>query len=91
MITTFQRPQEENVSSQLMDTMNGKITVIKKPYFIQLGDGELIYLAGIWRKELQNDKKQVFSIITRHANSKIKHIHNRMPIILNLNEALVYG
>ena len=63
----------------------------KKPYFIQLGDGELIYLAGIWRKELQNDKKvRVFSIITRHANSKIKHIHNRMPIILNLNEAFEY-
>jgi len=63
----------------------------KKPYFIQLGDGELIYLAGIWRKELQNHKKvRVFSIITRHANSKIKHIHNRMPIILNLNEAFEY-
>ena len=63
----------------------------KKPYFIQLGDGELIYLAGIWRKELQNDKTvRVFSIITRHANSKIKHIHNRMPIILNLNEAFEY-
>ena len=23
----------------------------KIPYFVQLGDGELIYLAGIWRKE----------------------------------------
>ena len=61
----------------------------KIPYFIQLGDGELIYLAGIWRKELKDDKKvRVFSIITRHADSKIKHIHNRMPIILNSNEAL---
>ena len=40
--------------------MNGKITVIKKPYFIQLGDGELIYLAGIWRKELKDDKKVRF-------------------------------
>ena len=63
----------------------------KIPYFIQLGDGELIYLAGIWRKELKGDKKvRVFSIITRHADSKIKHIHNRMPIILNSNEASDY-
>ena len=63
----------------------------KIPYFIQLGDGELIYLAGIWRKELKGDKKvRVFSIITRHADSKIKHIHNRMPIILNANEAFEY-
>jgi len=63
----------------------------KIPYFIQLGDGELIYLAGIWRKELKDDKKvRVFSIITRHADSKIKHIHNRMPIILNSNEASEY-
>ena len=63
----------------------------KIPYFIQLGDGELIYLAGIWRKELKGDKKvRVFSIITRHADSKIKHIHNRMPIILNSNEASEY-
>ena len=63
----------------------------KIPYFIQLGDGELIYLAGIWRKELKGDKKvRVFSIITCHADSKIKHIHNRMPIILNLNEAFGY-
>ena len=63
----------------------------KIPYFIQLGDGELIYLAGIWRKELKGDKKvRVFSIITCNADSKIKHIHNRMPIILNLNEAFGY-
>jgi len=63
----------------------------KIPYFIQLGDGELIYLAGIWRKELKGDKKvRVFSIITCNADSKIKHIHNRMPIMLNLNEAFGY-
>ena len=63
----------------------------KIPYFIQLGDGELIYLAGIWRKEFKGEKKvRVFSILTCHADSKIKHIHSRMPIILNLNEAFGY-
>ena len=49
--------QKENVSFQLMVIMNGNNGNQKIPYFIQLGDGELIYLAGIWRKELKDDKK----------------------------------
>ncbi|MDC1185213.1 SOS response-associated peptidase, partial [Alphaproteobacteria bacterium] len=54
----------------------------KKPYFIQLGAGELIYLAGVWRKEKYNDdKRRVFSIITKAANSKINKIHHRMPVV----------
>ena len=63
----------------------------KKPYFIQLGAGELIYLAGVWRKEKYNDvKRRVFSIITKAANSKINKIHHRMPVILNTNNAQDY-
>jgi len=63
----------------------------KKPYFVKLGDGELIYFAGIWRKENhKNDKKRVFSIITKEANKTINKIHHRMPITLNTNNALEY-
>ena len=63
----------------------------KKPYFIQLGAGELIYLAGVWRKEKYNDdKRRVFSIITKAANSKINKIHHRMPVVLNTNNAQDY-
>ena len=63
----------------------------KKPYFIQLGAGELIYFAGVWRKEKYNDdKRRVFSIITKAANSKINKIHHRMPIVLNANNAQDY-
>ena len=63
----------------------------KKPYFIQLGAGELIYLAGVWRKEkYNNDKRRVFSIITKAANSKINKIHHRMPVVLNTNNAQDY-
>ena len=63
----------------------------KKPYFIQLGAGELIYLAGVWRKEKYNDdKRRVFSIITKAANSKINKIHHRMPVVLNANNAQDY-
>ena len=58
----------------------------KKPYLIQLGCGELIYFAGVWRKEKYNDDKQrVFSIITKAANKKINEIHHRMPVVLNPN------
>ena len=63
----------------------------KKPYFIQLGDGELIYFAGIWRKEKYKDqKRRVFSIITKSANKKINEIHHRMPVVLNANNAQDY-
>ena len=63
----------------------------KKPYFIKLGDGELIYFAGVWRKEKYNDdKRRVFSIITKAANKKINEIHHRMPVVLNANDAQDY-
>ena len=63
----------------------------KKPYLIQLGDGELIYFAGVWRKEKYNDdKRRVFSIITKAANKKINEIHHRMPVVLNTNNAQDY-
>ena len=63
----------------------------KKPYLIQLGDGELIYFAGLWRKEKYNDdKRRVFSIITKAANKKINEIHHRMPVVLNANNAQDY-
>ncbi len=63
----------------------------KKPYYIQLGAGELIYFAGVWRKEKYNeDKRRVFSIITKAANSNINKIHHRMPVVLNANAAQDY-
>ena len=43
----------------------------KKPYLIKLGDGELIYFAGVWRKEKYNDdNRRVFSIITKFLFKK---------------------
>ena len=63
----------------------------KKPYYIQLGDGELIYFAGVWRKEkYNNDKRRVFSIITKAADTNINKIHHRMPLVLNANAAQDY-
>lgn len=63
----------------------------KKPYYIKLRDSELIYLAGIWRKEIVNNQNtRVFSIITKEASSIIADIHDRMPFILDANNAIKY-
>ena len=63
----------------------------KKPFYIKLGDSELIFLAGIWRKEIINNQKiRVFSIITKEANILTLDIHHRMPMILNANNAIHY-
>ena len=62
----------------------------KIPYYHHCGD-ELIYFAGIWRKEKHKDqKRRVFSIITKSANKKINEIHHRMPVVLNANNAQDY-
>ena len=51
----------------------------------------MIYFAGVWRKEKYNDdKRRVFSIITKAANKKINEIHQRMPVVLNANNAQHY-
>ena len=63
----------------------------KIPYFINIPELENIFLAGIWRIEDRNEiKTPVCCIITKEANNKITFIHNRMPIIFSLNEALIY-
>ena len=51
----------------------------------------MIYFAGVWRKEkYNNDKRRVFSIITKAANLNINKIHHRMPLVLNANAAQDY-
>ena len=48
-------------------------------YAIQPVDGQLFYMAGIYRIE---DGRPVFSILTRNPADNIAFIHNRMPVIL---------
>ena len=44
----------------------------------------------MWRKENNDDKRRVFSILTKPANKKISEIHHRMPLIFNPNDAQEY-
>ena len=54
------------------------------PYRIFLKNNELFAMAGIWEswKDAEERETHTFSIITTSANTTIKHIHNRMPVIL---------
>ena len=61
---------------------------IKIPYFIHIPEKETIYFAGIWRYlNIKENTLKVFSIITKPANSLLKEIHHRMPVILSFNES----
>ena len=51
----------------------------KTKYAIRPTDGELFYMAGIYRIEAG---RLVFSILTREPADSIAFIHNRMPVIL---------
>ena len=64
---------------------------IKTPYFIQLSSLETIYFAGLWKfSDFAHSSKKTFTIMTKKANDLIKNIHARMPILLNINEAINY-
>ena len=64
---------------------------VKSPYFIQVPTLETIYFAGLWKySDVTESAKKTFSILTKKANDLIHNIHQRMPVILNANEAINY-
>ena len=63
----------------------------KIPYFIEIPLQETIYFAGIWKySDINKSTQKNFSIITKSANYVIKNIHQRMPVILSIDEANNY-
>ena len=64
---------------------------VKSPYFIQVPTLETIYFAGLWKySDVTESTKKTFSILTKKANDLIHNIHQRMPVILNADEAINY-
>lgn len=57
----------------------------KQAYNIGMSDDGLFALAGLWDRWKSPDGKPIESctILTTDANSLLKDIHNRMPVILN--------
>lgn len=60
----------------------------KIPYRIFLKNEEMFFVPGLFNKDKEG--KKTISLITTEPNEFMKKIHNRMPVILNLNEAIEY-
>jgi putative SOS response-associated peptidase YedK len=60
----------------------------KIPHYIHLRDGEIMSLAGLWEKwkSPEGEFIETCTILTTAANSLIKKIHDRMPVILHRAE-----
>lgn len=62
----------------------------KIPYFIQMKDKHMFAFAGLWTMNEKVENKKLFTttIITTEANDMMKEIHDRMPVILQLKDAI---
>lgn len=60
----------------------------KQPYLIEVGDGQLFALAGLWDSWSSGDGPAIESctVITTEANSLMRELHDRMPAILSPND-----
>lgn len=56
----------------------------KQPYYFHLNDHQIFGFAGLWEHwhSPEGDEIQSCTILTRAANSVVKPIHDRMPIML---------
>ena len=56
----------------------------KQPYVIRLKNKNLFAMAGIWDTfiDSKGNETKTFAIITTQANKNIKHIHERMPLLV---------
>lgn len=64
----------------------------KQPYFIHPKDMELFAFAGLWStwQDAEGHPLKSFSIMTTEPNKEMADIHNRMPVILKLDEEKVW-
>lgn len=61
----------------------------KQPYLIHVKGKAVFAMAGLydsWTDQATGEVVQTYTIITTTPNSKMKHIHDRMPVILDREE-----
>jgi putative SOS response-associated peptidase YedK len=61
----------------------------KQPYAIALKDGDLFAFAGLWeawKDKATGETKKTYTVITTDPNEMMEPLHNRMPVILALND-----
>ncbi len=65
-----------------------KVSGSNKPYYITFEGKKLMAYAGIWSRYVKDGRSlYTCSIVTTKANDKIAAIHERMPVILDSNNA----
>lgn len=64
----------------------------KLPHYIRRRDGDVMSLAGLWEQWKSPDGRELqsCSILTTVANSLIKGLHERMPVILPRDELALW-
>lgn len=65
-----------------------KVGKEKIPHYIHLRDGDIMSLAGLWErwKSPEGKELETCTILTTAANSLIRQLHDRMPVILHREE-----
>jgi putative SOS response-associated peptidase YedK len=60
----------------------------KQPYRLFLSNDELFSMAGLWEQWLDAEKRPYYSfvIITTSATGDLRKLHDRMPLILNIED-----
>lgn len=63
----------------------------KTPFFIHIPPAEPMYLAGIWKyNDYKKNSSKVFTVITKKSNLNLNIIHERMPVIMSIEEGKEY-
>jgi len=62
----------------------------KQPFYIQREDHQPMLFAGIYTKTMNKSQQAEYTtaIITTESNDSMNTIHDRMPVILNIDEAI---
>ena len=65
----------------------------KIPQYIFPQNGEYLFLAGLWDKWISPTQNELFSftVITQNASSNISEVHQRMPIMLDMDSAKLWA
>ncbi|MDG6225185.1 MAG: SOS response-associated peptidase [Candidatus Thermoplasmatota archaeon] len=66
----------------------GKVPSGKQPYYLHREDDKLSYMAGIFEKGIEGNDS--CCILTVPSKGDISSIHDRMPLILDREDALCY-
>ncbi|AIO18851.1 Putative SOS response-associated peptidase YedK [Candidatus Izimaplasma bacterium HR1] len=69
-----------------------KVLNQKQPFLIKNRDDKIFFFAGLWSKYIDKDNKVIYSttILTKEASNELVDIHDRMPIILDEDNAKLW-